>query len=307
MLFHEPHFILNPYTGAVIEDPQIQRVHQKKARAFNRRRFLQLGLVGTFGFSSVSAAWSEGHAFGLSRHRVGLLGLEKPLRLVQLTDLHFGFWHGPEQVRRWVDATLKLEPDLIVLTGDLVDRLPSLEGLEQLAHELKRLHAPLGVFAVLGNHDYWRGSAEVTTSDLVMELEQVGLKFLNNSSVDLRSDFSLAGIDDFLLGFPKLDLALTHLPTQGASVLLSHNPDVLPQVPSRVGLTLSGHTHGGQIRAPFGVGLYSISKYGERFQQGFVQGDLGARGFVSRGLGTGGLPLRTFCPAELVLLELTPA
>ncbi len=236
-----------------------------------------------------------------------LRGLKKPLRLVQLTDLHFGFWHGAEHVRRWVDATLKLEPDLIVLTGDLVDRLPNLEDLERLASELKRLHAPLGVFAVLGNHDYWRGSGEVTTDDLVLKLEQVGLKFLNNVGVELRSDFFLAGIDDLLLGSPQLELALTHLPIQGANVLLSHNPDVLPEVPAQVGLTLSGHTHGGQIRAPFSMGLYSISRYGERFQQGFVQGDLGARGFVSRGLGTGGLPLRTFCPAELVLLELNPA
>jgi uncharacterized protein len=291
----------------VIEDPQIQQAHQKQARVFSRRRFLQLATLGAVGFSGVSAAWSEGHAFGLSRHKVALPGLEKPLRLVQLTDLHFGFWHGPEHVRGWVDATLKLEPDLIVLTGDLVDRLPSLEGLERLASELQRLQAPLGVFAVLGNHDYWHGFREVTTNDLVLKLEQVGLKFLNNVGVKLRSDFFLAGIDDLLLGSPKLELALTHLLTRGASVLLSHNPDVLPQVPSRVGLTLSGHTHGGQIRAPFGMGLYSISRYGERFQQGFVRGDLGARGFVSRGLGTGGLPLRTFCPAELVLLELNPA
>jgi uncharacterized protein len=291
----------------VIEEPQTDQARPKQARVFSRRRFLQLGAMGALGFGGVSAAWSEGHAFGLSQHKVVLPGLVKPLRLIQLTDLHFGFWHGAEHVRRWVDATLKLEPDLIVLTGDLVDRLPSLEGLEHLASELQRLHAPLGVFAVLGNHDYWRGSGEVSTDDLVLKLEQAGLKFLNNVGVALRSDFFLAGIDDLLLGSPKLDLALTHLPAQGASILLAHNPDVLPDVPARVGLTLSGHTHGGQIRAPFGMGLYSISKYGERFQQGFVQGDLGARGFVSRGLGTGGLPLRTFCPAELVLLELNPA
>ena len=299
--------MLHPYTRAVIEDPKSQQARQKQARVFNRRRFLQLGVVGALGLGGASAAWAEGHAFGLSQHKVVLPGLKTPLRLVQLTDLHFGFWHGPEHIRRWVDATLKLEPDLIVLTGDLVDRLPNRKGLEQLASELQRLRTPLGVFAVLGNHDYWHGAGEITTSDLVVRLEQVGLRFLNNAGVKLRADFFLAGIDDLLLGVPNLELALTHLPTDVASILLSHNPDVLPEVPAQVGLTLSGHTHGGQIRAPFGVGLYSISRYGERFQQGFVQGDLGARGFVSRGLGTGGLPLRTFCPAELVLLELNPA
>jgi uncharacterized protein len=134
----------------VIEELQTDQACPKQARVFNRRHLLQLGAVGALGLGGASAAWSEGHAFGLSQHKMVLSGLERPLRLVQLTDLHFGFWHGAEHVRRWVDATLKLEPDLIVLTGDLVDRLPNFEGLEQLASQLQRLQAPLGVFAVLG-------------------------------------------------------------------------------------------------------------------------------------------------------------
>jgi len=281
----------------------------------SRRRFLKTALA--LGVSSVGATvygWAGAHSFEVNRHKITLERLKNPLKLVQLSDLHFGPWHDEDAVGSWVTAALKQKPDLIVITGDIVDRACSLEREGSLVRELSRLKAPLGVFAVLDNHDYFRrnGTREAGVGHLVAALEGVGIRYLTNRGVQLRPDFHLAGVDDLWMGVVDLGKALEQAPPDSATLLLSHNPDLLPDVPSSVSLTLSGHTHGGQLRAPFGVGLHSISRFGERFQMGLVASDpradgTTARGFVSRGLGTTGPPLRTFCPAEVVVLELEPA
>ena len=273
----------------------------------NRRRFLQLAAgAAAVAVGTPIYAWSEAHRFEVSRHTLKLPGLRRAVKLAHLSDLHFGRWHREDAVGAWVQATLRERPDLIVLTGDIADRLPTAAHLEGLALELARLRAPLGVFAVLGNHDYWRPRGAVSTGEFVARLERAGVEYLTNAGRTLRDDLFLAGVDDFWHGTPDLKPALRDQPRGAASLLLCHNPDFLPTVPPNVGLTLCGHTHGGQIRAPFGVSLYSISKYGDRFQQGFVRNDAGARAFVSRGLGTAGAPVRTFCPAELAVLTLEP-
>ncbi len=222
-----------------------------------------------------------------------------------MTDLHFGKFMFEREVRAWVGAANLEKPDLIVITGDIIDHAVTAKKLESLALELGRLHAPLGVFATLGNHDYYYPSgARFDAKILIAQLERVGIKYLVNQGVALRSDFFLAGVDDYWAGTVRVARAIQNAAPDTALMLLSHNPDILPKVPARVGLMLSGHTHGGQVRAPFGQGLACISKYGERYQMGFVKE--ASTAFVSRGLGTTGIPIRTFCPAELVVLELLP-
>ena len=281
------------------------------ALRMNRRGFLKWLGLGTLGVMVGTPVYAllEPHRFGVSRHAFKLQGLQKPLRVVQLADLHFGRWHGLNEVRAWVDAAMREQPDLIVLTGDTVDGRTTSENIEALARELARLKAPLGVFAVLGNHDYFRrrGSQILGTDAMVSSFERVGVRYLRNVGTQVRDDLFLGGVDDLWMGQPDVTSAMQNAPTRAAKLLLCHNPDLLPEIPASVGLTLCGHTHGGQLRAPFNIGLYSISKYGERFQMGFVRGDLGANGFVSRGLGTSTVPLRTFCSAELVVLNLEPA
>ncbi len=121
----------------------------------------------------------------------------------------------------------------------------------------------------------------------------------------MRDDLYVAGLDDFRNGRPDLEATLGGRPDAGATVLLSHNPDVLPEVPIEIPLTLSGHTHGGQVVLP-GVGaLQTSSRYGDRFLAGWVEGP--ARGYVSRGLGVTSVPVRINCPAELTVLDLTPS
>jgi uncharacterized protein len=270
----------------------------------NRRRFLQLFTLGTLGLSAGVPAFalSEAHRFALSKHSFKLPRLERGVRVAHLSDLHFGRWHREPAIRNWSDATLAQQPDLIVITGDLVDGGTSVERLKALTAELARLRAPLGVFATWGNHDYGLQRSG-RLKEFGQMLEKVGVRILTNEGVQLRPDLFLAGVDDYWRGEVDIDRAIRDAKPTGATLLLSHNPDILPFVPESVGLMLSGHTHGGQVRAPFGVGLHSISRFGERYQMGFIQEK--TMGFVSRGLGTSTVPVRAFCPAELVVLELS--
>jgi uncharacterized protein len=242
--------------------------------------------------------------FVVTQHRLEMPGLERPLRLVHLTDLHFGPAQRLTSVKAWVHATLEQQPDLILITGDFLEYRKSLAGVPELCAELSRLKAPLGVFGVLGNHDLY--AVRLGRLELIEPLERAGIRILTNSGLQVRDDVFVAGVDDLWNGKPDLEKALENAPSTGVTLLMSHHPDFLETVPSRVGLTFCGHTHGGQIVLPLLGALHTGSKYGQRFVQGFVTGALGARGFVSRGLGTTALPIRYNCPAELAVFDLMP-
>ena len=282
----------------------------------NRRTIIRNLILGGLALPplTLGAAYAQAMSFEISKHQLKLKHLEQPLRIAHLTDLHFGGGHGLEHVQAWVAATLKEQPDLVLLTGDLVhgDAFDThgqkgYTMLEAFAQALEPLsNVPLGAFAVLGNHDYalrWSGAAQV--SDLIRNLEQHGIPMLINTGKSLRKDLYLGGVDDYWYGTVNSRAAIAQAKEHQAVLLMSHNPDILPKLSSRVSLMLSGHTHGGQVRLP-GIGaLASVTRYGERYQQGFIQE--AALGFVSRGLGTGTIiPVRLFCPAELVILECNP-
>lgn len=268
------------------------------------------GLSVTLGASG--ASYAAGQGFGVTRHRLALRGLERSLRVVQLSDLHFGAFHHIDAVKRWAQAAMTERPDLIVLTGDVLDAWVSEDDFQALTNALAHLRAPLGVWAIPGNHDFVRFYDRVLDRVLLgsdalrYRLSWAGIRLLVNEGVRLRPDLYLAGVDDLWMGQPDLGSALQHAPRDRATLLLSHNPDLLPDVPDWVGLTLCGHTHGGQIRIP-GVSFtpFNVSKYGERFQMGFARAP--ALGYISRGLGTTNMPFRAFCPAELAVFDLEPA
>jgi predicted MPP superfamily phosphohydrolase len=265
-----------------------------------------LGVLGA-GALGTGVVAKDTLGFVTTRHTVPMRGLTSSLRVVQLTDLHYGAYVFEDWVRRWVNAANLERADLIVVTGDIVDHRVTAAQMDSLVAELARLEARLGVYAVLGNHDYWYVTPDDSVLGLQTRLERSGIRVLMNEAERPRDDLYLAGIDDLWNGQPDLERSLNGLTSSAASLLLSHNPDILAKVPSSVGLTLSGHTHGGQVRIPGMRTIFNVSNYGERFQRGWVTGFTGARGYVSRGLGVGGLPVRMFCPAELAVFDLEPA
>ncbi len=251
---------------------------------------------------SAGAQVAGTYHFEVVRERAVLAGLRAPLRVALLTDLHHGQYVRTPSVRAWVDAALDETPDLVLLGGDLVDQTPGADPDEDLVAELARLRAPLGVLAVAGNHDHGRFRG---IEPFAAQLRGAGVEVLVNRGITVRDDLHVAGLDDLRNGRPDLGAALRERSATGATVLVSHNPDVLPDVPLDIGLTLAGHTHGGQVVLP-GVGaLYTSSRYGDRFLAGWVEGP--ARGYVSRGLGVTSIPVRINCPAELTVLDLVPA
>ncbi|HEX2863770.1 MAG TPA: metallophosphoesterase [Deinococcales bacterium] len=244
---------------------------------------------------------AEARATRVSRVQVRLERLKSPLRVAFLTDLHYSTAFGEGSVRRWVDAALAESPDVVLLGGDFVDQAVPMEGLARLSAELAWLEAPLGVHAVIGNHDR---DAYPNLDALGPWLERASINLLVNEGRKLRDDVYLGGVDDLWTGLPDAALAFQDAPEDAAWLLLSHNPDYLPRVPERVDLTLSGHTHGGQIVLPVLGPVYTGSSYGARFAAGLVRGP--ALGYVSRGLGATTLPVRFACPPEIAILDLLP-
>lgn len=243
------------------------------------------------------------HPFEVNHYRYDMPGLKAPVKVAQLSDLHYGPFIKQEHVRHWVEATLLEKPDLILLTGDMVDRWGT-GGLEPLVAELARLEAALGVWACWGNHDHANAKK---LRRLHEALEHAGVRVLCNEGASVHDDLFLAAVDDYRKGKPDLEAALKARPPEGACLLMSHNPDVLPHVPQVVDLVLCGHTHGGQLNFPLVGPLRTSSRYGRRFLAGWMNPpDSPVPAYVSRGLGVTLLPVRLNSPAELVMLTLLP-
>ncbi|MBR0654390.1 metallophosphoesterase [Plastoroseomonas arctica] len=237
------------------------------------------------------------------------------LTIAALADLHAGGSTMTEaRIAAIVAATNALAPDLIVLLGDY--GFASLLGapLPQavVAGHLAGLRASLGTHAVLGNHDWWEDGAARRSGDasvvpiIARELAGVGIGVLRNAA--RRFDgFWLAGLDSQWafgrsLGAHDLGATLAAMTDPAPAILLAHEPDSFAQMPRRFDLTLSGHTHGGQVsvagRAPFVPSLY-----GQRYRHGLIVEDE-RRLIVSAGLGTTFLPVRFNVPPEIVLVTL---
>jgi predicted MPP superfamily phosphohydrolase len=200
--------------------------------------------------------------------------------------------------------TQEAEPDLVLLLGDYVIRgvvggrfVPP----EPMARILSRLAAPLGVFAVLGNHDWWFDAPRVQAS-----LESHGIPVLEDRAARVTGspcDLWVAGISDYWEGAHDVDRALAGVADKAPVIAFTHNPDIFPDIPEGVLLTVAGHTHGGQVRFPL-VGRPIVpSEFGQRYAAGHVregERDL----FVSTGVGTSILPVRFLVPPVVTLLVL---
>ncbi|MCB1339161.1 MAG: metallophosphoesterase [Maritimibacter sp.] len=245
---------------------------------------------------------------------------DKPLRIAVIADIHAGEPHVPRRrIRQVVRRTNALGADLIVILGDLPagHRFVTAPVPEaEVAAILGELTAPLGVHAVLGNHDWWedrdaqaRGTGP-TRAGLAME--QNGIPVLENRAVELANGIWLAGLGDQLAllrgadgikGVDDLDATLAQVPEGAPAILLAHEPDIFPKVPARIALTLSGHTHGGQFRL-FGYSPVVPSRFGNRYAYGPVEED-GRHLVVSGGIGCSIVPVRFGVTPEITVIELS--
>lgn len=226
------------------------------------------------------------------------------VRIGLFSDLHAGAPHaGEAAIERVVERLNGEAPDAIVLLGDYIDAHPLWGGRippREIARLLAGLQAPLGVFAVLGNHD-WKQAGDT----MWRALQDAGIEVLENRSAP-AGDFYVAGLADLRCRRPDLPSALDGVPPEAPVILLAHDPDVFPFVPDRVALTLSGHLHAGQVAIPVVRRVALPSRYGERYAHGHVVEE-DRHLYVSSGIGTSGLPLRLLAPPEIVVLELLSA
>ncbi len=232
------------------------------------------------------------------------------LTIAHLSDIHHGIYTDLEYIGRCVEIANGLKPDIVALTGDFV--LADKKYIEPCADALKALRAGVGVFAVLGNHDYYHSAGLVTRA-----LRHAGFTVLIDGRERLEkrgAKISLLGADDLLYGHWDVGKLLRDVPEDEARITLAHNPDYIGRVANRghyMDFMLSGHTHGGQIRMPLVGAPHVISDYGQRYIIGLNRLESppsGGRGpmqiYTTRGIGTITLPVRFDCPPEIVLYTL---
>jgi uncharacterized protein len=272
----------------------------------NRRLFLRTTLAATISTAPIAASYGlfEASWVKIDRQTLPLTRLPKSFdgtTIAFLTDLHHGPFTTLDYVSSVVRTTLSLRPDLILLGGDY--SLLDAKYIRPCFEVLAALQAPMGVFGILGNHDYWHGLTETTEG-----MAAAGIAELTNRGVWLTKGSDrvrLAGVDDLWCGQSNANEALGDAKRDDACLLLSHNPDFAERLRDvRVGLVLSGHTHGGQVVFPGGA-PFVPSQYGQKYLRGLVQAPE-TLVYVSRGLGTSGVPIRLGSRPEINLITLTP-
>ncbi len=221
-----------------------------------------------------------------------------------IADLHVGSpYKGVESLYDLVNKVNLKKPDLILLPGDFV-----IQGVvggsfvepRKVASVLAGLQAPMGVFAVLGNHDWWLDAQRVKDA-----LIQNNITVLEDASQKIslgECHLRLVGISDFWEGSHDIEQAIFAVGEDEHILAFTHNPDIFPELPKQFTLTVAGHTHGGQVYFPLIGRLIVPSAYGERYAIGHIE-EQGKHLYVSSGVGTSILPVRFLVPPEVTIIK----
>uniref|UniRef100_A0A7V5XG80 Metallophosphoesterase n=1 Tax=Thermodesulfobacterium geofontis TaxID=1295609 RepID=A0A7V5XG80_9BACT len=226
-------------------------------------------------------------------------GIDK-IKILQISDLHLGPLMGIDKINLVKEVWEREKPDLVVSTGDLVDG--NMGKKNEFAEKLKELKAPLGKYAILGNHEYYRGWEQA-----VDFTQKAGFKILRNEFINVENILYIVGIDDKTCkyfnacgaNFDEVTL-LNKIPKDRFILLLKHQPEVKKETIGFFDLMLSGHTHGGLYKF---LGAYFMRKVYE-IDRGFKYLEKGSYLFVSKGVGTGGPPMRFLTPPDVAIIEL---
>ena len=272
-----------------------------------------MAAVGFLALLGMWAFWLEPRSLHLRTERLDLPGWPKEndgLRVALLADVHTGSpWNDAAKLKEIVRRTNAAEPQLVLLLGDYVvhgvfgGRRVSPEEIGSLLGDLR---APLGVYAVLGNHDYAMNGPRIRGAlrrSGITVLEDESIRLGGGSGLGAGVPFWITGVSDFLRAPHDVRGALKQVADDAPVLLFTHNPDLFPEVPPRVALTLAGHTHGGQVRLPLLGRPVVPSLYGQRYAAGHVLEEK-RHLYVATGLGTSIIPVRFLVPPEIVVLEL---
>jgi len=227
------------------------------------------------------------------------------LRIAVIADIHTGApFVNDQKLKDIVDRTNALNPDLIVLLGDYMS--PNSWHSHRVEPEvtaagLKSLKAPLGVYSVLGNHDWWYNGEKVRRA-----FEQNGIPVLDDEVTEIKwhgKSFWLVGLADLWTRPQHIEPTIAKVPPGSTIIALTHNPDIFPRLPQSVPLLIAAHTHGGQVNLPF-IGTPIVpSRYGAKYTAGHLS-ENGHHLFVTTGIGTSILPVRFRVPPEIVILTI---
>lgn len=312
--------LLLPLTAiatAAMAIPPINRkvINMKESEAFrsfdaNRRAFLEKGIVGLGAYSFIGAAAGvESHGdYELKRRTITIPRLPEAFKgftIGMMSDIHSSSFMNKEDMQGYVKAMNEQKTDMIVVTGDFVNSRT--EEVYPFAEAFAELNAPYGVYGCLGNHDFFAKDVE----QVARVVDACGVKLLRNDAVKIMKDdtfFDLLGVDDIGRNTPPeqyMKKALAASTPDAAKILLCHKPYYFHKAAELgIGLTLSGHTHGGQI--VFGVvdqTPISLATLASRYISGLYTLDA-SHLYVNNGIGYTGIPIRINCPAELTVLTL---
>jgi predicted MPP superfamily phosphohydrolase len=275
----------------------------------SRRQMIErAGGLLVLGTTATTLGWGTlrgRHAFAVEEVPVRIAGLPRALdgyTIAQVSDIHVGVFVGDRELREGLDRVRAMRPDMVVATGDLVDYDPRYAA--QMARALGDLTPRDGVFAILGNHDYYTGAEAVKQA-----LSRSGVHLLMNEGLRIRpadgGGFALLGVDDYA-GFdvgsgPDLRRAMAMVPEDRPRILLAHQPKFFDRSASKVALQLSGHTHGGQIN----IGVRPVDLFMKYVAGRYDRG--GSALWVNRGFGVAGPPARIGAPPEITKIVLVAA
>jgi predicted MPP superfamily phosphohydrolase len=261
-----------------------------------------LGVAGAEYTRTIEPSWVE-----VTQVHVRMPGMAPAFegyRIAQISDLHLGDWLTPVRLAQVVRAVNDLGADLIAVTGDFITSHASRQA-QGLITTLRDLHARDGVTGVLGNHDHWSSAAVIRRV-----IAESGMLDLNNAVHTLqrgRSLLHIAGVDDMWERKARLDNVLAAMPREGAAVLLAHEPDFADTsaASGRFGLQISGHSHGGQVIAPF-IGPLRLPLYAIKYPLGRYQVGQMTQ-YTNRGIGMLQPHVRLNCRPEITVYTLESA
>lgn len=269
-----------------------------------RREFFKKGLdLGSLAvaFGLSGRAMYEAKFIELEKVNIKIKGLKKEYSIVQLSDIHIGGLIDQKFIKSMVDRVNKLEPDIVVITGDMVDI--ALEYAMPALNELKNLKTKHGSYFIVGNHEYFHG-----LQSIINTVNSLGIKTLENENIyigDKNEGFNLAGVYD-IFGYradhhkPDLKKALKNKAQNSPTVLLAHQPKYIEEVTQDVDLMLSGHTHGGQLY-PF----KALVKLQQPYLAGLYKHDKNLQIYVNKGTGFWGPPMRLGASSEITYITLS--